>query len=253
MLPVLLNIGPITIHTYGLLVGIGFLLAFFAARLEFRRRRLSEAALDRLAFYLMIGGILGARILYFAVDGFATLRADPLSFFRIWEGGLVFYGGALAGIAILIVCARRMGVSFLTLSDAFAAPLLLGQAIGRLGCFAAGCCYGRPTGSFVGVTFTDSRALAPLYEKLHPTQLYEFAGDLILFALVTAVSKRSRRPGSATCLYLAGYGAFRFALEFVRGDDRGFVIQHLYPSQWIAAAAILTGCIGYAVLRQREA
>src|SRR5690348_4507411 len=97
MCPILFRIGPITLHTYGLMVALGFLAAFAVARKTFRREQWSLDMLDTLVFYLMFASLLGARLLYFGVDGFADLRADPLSIFRIWEGGLVFFGGVVGG------------------------------------------------------------------------------------------------------------------------------------------------------------
>src|SRR5438067_1813064 len=131
MFPILLHIGPITLHTYGLMVAIGFLLALRVARGQFQQRGLPDVLLDRIVFCLMVFGLLGARVFYFGVDNFAELRSDPLSFFRIWEGGLVLYGGVIAGVTVLIFFSRTHGLPFLGLTDAFAAPLLLGQAIGR--------------------------------------------------------------------------------------------------------------------------
>lgn len=175
---------------------------------------------------------------------------NPLSFFKIWEGGLVFYGGAIGGFLGLLIASRRWPAAagspgtLMTMTDAFAAPLLLGQAFGRIGCFAAGCCYGRPTDKTWGVTFTNRQALGPLYEKLHPTQLYESGGAFILFVIALWVSRRSKVTGLVTIFYCIAYGILRFTLEFWRGDDRGAFHVSLSPSQW--GSLLLVG-IGLAV------
>lgn len=234
MHPTLLHIGPLTLHTYGLLVAIGIFLAIGVMRGTLGRRGISGDRVDSLAVLLIITGFLGARVAYFAVEEFQPFKNDPLSFFRIWEGGLVFYGGVLGALAALWVYARRQQSGLIGWTDALAPALLLGHAIGRLGCFAAGCCYGRPTESFLGVTFTHPDSLAPLNVSLHPTQLYEAAGTFVLFLIALPFSKRWTRPGSLTAFYLLSYGTLRFLIELLRGDDRGEFISGLSPSQWVA-------------------
>lgn len=241
MFPILLQIGPFTLHTYGLMVALGFLAALHVARLQFARFSLPVDQLDRIVLYLMIFGLLGARTLYFAVDDFVELRGNPFSFLRVWEGGLVFYGGVITGLLTLIIYSWRSGLRFLSLTDAFAAPLLLGHAIGRLGCFAAGCCYGKPTDLPWGVSFRHPASLAPRFAALHPTQLYEFAGNLVLFLSALALSRRKIRPGTLTAFYAVSYGAFRFLMELLRGDDRGFSHFGVSPSQLVALVLIAAG------------
>ena len=243
MFPILIQIGPFVLHTYGLMVAIGFLLALTVARRQFQRFGLPLDRLDPMVLYLMIFGLLGARALYFALESSATLRVDPFAFFRLWEGGLVFYGAVIAGVLTLTVLSRRYGVRFISLTDAFAAPLLLGHALGRVGCFAAGCCYGRPTELPWGVSFSHPASLAPRFTPLHPTQLYESAGNLLLFFAALWLSRRERRPGMLTAFYAVSYGLFRFLVEFLRGDDRGFYFHRFSPSQIVAAALVMLGML----------
>ncbi len=245
MFPVLFKIGNLTLHTYGLLVAVGFLAAFFVAKREFRTRNLPDNFLDNAILALMLVSLLGARLLYFAVDGFRWLAKDPLSFFRIWEGGLVFYGGFLAGFLFLMWYSKRQDVPFIEITDGLAAPLLLGQAFGRLGCFAAGCCYGRSMDFSLGVTFTHADSLAPRFIPLHPTQLYSAAGDLLLFTGLFIFRPKLLERGLSTVYYLVGYGLGRFLIEFLRADDRGFIFLYLYPSQWISLAMIALGITLY--------
>ena len=234
MFPNLIQIGPVTLHTYGLLIAVAVFLAYHVARRGAVERRIPAEKLDRLVMYVILAGFVGARLLYFGVDGFAGLRRDPLAFFRIWEGGLVFYGSVIGGFLALLVFARVNELRALTLTDLLAPALLLGHTVGRLGCFAAGCCYGRPTDSFLGVVFTHPESLAPKHIPLHPTQLYASAGTFALFLVAFQWSKRAPKTGALTAFYLVGYGVFRFVLEFFRGDDRGMFIAGLAPSQWIA-------------------
>lgn len=241
MYPILFSLGPLTLHTYGLMVALGFLAALKVARVQFTHFSLPVEHLDRLVLYLMIFGLLGARLLYFGVDNFGELQSNPLSFFRIWEGGLVFYGGVIADLVVVAIFARRHHLPFLSLTDVFAAPLLLGHAIGRLGCFAAGCCYGKETAYFWGVTFTHPASLAPRFVPLHPTQIYEFFGNMVLFLLAYSLGRRRLEKGMLTAFYAVSYGLFRIAVEFLRGDERGLFYFGASPSQVVAVALIVMG------------
>jgi phosphatidylglycerol:prolipoprotein diacylglycerol transferase len=257
MFPIFFHAGPIVLHTYGLMIALGFILAYQVARGEFRRRGMVGAdgempQLETSVWHIMIGALIGARVAYTILNGWTDFLADPLSFFKIWEGGLVFYGGAIGGFIGLLIASRRWPGTLLRMTDAFAAPLLLGQAFGRIGCFSAGCCYGRPTSAPWGVTFTNPNALAPLYEKLHPTQLYESFGVLVLFLIALALSRRVREVGWLTVFYCVSYGVLRFAVEFWRGDDRGAFHFYLSPSQWGSLALIVLGQILGVMLLTRE-
>lgn len=252
MFPILIQAGPFTLHTYGLMVAVGFLVALRVARSQFETFELPVELLDKTVLVLMIAGLLGARAAYFLIESREELVVDPLSFFRVWEGGLVFYGSVIAGLPTLYVFARRNGLAFLSLTDAFAAPLLLGHAFGRIGCFAAGCCYGKPTGLPWGVSYSNPASLAPLSVTLHPTQLYESAGNALLFLATLAVSRRRPRAGVTTAFYCASYGLFRFFIETLRGDERGTFHYGASPSQLIALALVALGGALYLYGKKQE-
>lgn len=249
MFPTLFHAGPITLHTYGLMVALGFLAGISVARKTFAAARLPASLVDRLAMLLLVSGLVGARVMFFAVDGFSGLARDPLSFFRIWEGGLVFYGGVAGGLAALVVFSRRRGIPFLLLTDAFAPALLVGHALGRVGCFAAGCCYGKTSGFWPGVTFTSPDSLAPVFVALHPVQLYESAALGLLFVVTMWMATHRPPVGRVTGFYLVSYSAVRFLMELLRGDDRGAFIAGLSPSQ---AVAIVSFAAGVALLSHVE-
>lgn len=251
MFPILFSFGPFTLHTYGLMVAIGFLCALAVARKQFERFNLPADQLDRVVLFIMIAGLLGARTLYFALENFELLQADPLSFFRIWEGGLVFYGGVIGGLVTLAVYARLHHLPFLSMTDAFSAPLLLGHAFGRVGCFAAGCCYGKPSDLPWAVVFEHPASLAPRFASLHPTQLYESAGNLLLFFAALALSRRRLGAGMLSAFYAVSYGSFRFAMEFLRNDDRGGTYFGGSPSQVVAVLLVICG-IGLFVHAKKE-
>lgn len=240
MFPIFFQAGPLTLHSYGVLVALGFVAALTLARLLARRAGLPDSGISDLTTLLALTGIAGARLLYVALDAEYFL-AHPLDVFKIWEGGLVFYGGFLAATGAGLWKVRRLGWSLPQTADLVAAPLALGHAIGRLGCFAAGCCYGRPSPYPWAVQFKDPMALAPLGIALHPAQLYESAGLLLLCGFLLWLNRRpGLRPGNVFWSYVLGYGLLRYSVELFRGDDRGAMVATLAPSQWLALAAVLT-------------
>jgi len=179
---------------------------------------------------------------------------DCFAWARFWSGGLTFYGGLFAGVAAGLWSARRDGIPAIVALDLAAAAVPLGLAVGRLGCFFAGCCFGAPTESALGVVFPPQSDASVAQAKLgilatghqwsapvHPTQLYEAAGALVLAAFVAFIVRpRQRRPGRAFIVFCIGYALLRFALEFLRADERGGV-GGLSTSQWLSLALVATG------------
>ena len=241
MCPSLFHLGPLTLHTYGLLIAIGFLLGLSVMKTTLAPLGLHGDVVDRLSVLILLAGLLGARIMFFAVDGFVGLRADPLVFFRIWEGGLAFYGGVCASLIAIAVFARRRKIPLLKLCDALVPPLLIAHALGRLGCLAAGCCYGKPAGEWPGITFTNPESLAPRYIPLIPTQPMESAALLALFGFSMMIFRRDAITGRLSAFYLCGYAVVRFLMEFLRGDDRGQFVLGLSPSQLVAVVMLAAG------------
>jgi phosphatidylglycerol:prolipoprotein diacylglycerol transferase len=240
MHPILLQLGPLTLRTYGALIALAFLGALRLAKRGAEKRAIPEKFLMDLAIVLVFAGIIGARLLYVLLNASFYL-AHPLDAFKVWEGGLVFYGGFLTAAAAGVVYARRHKVPVAKLADCLAPALALGQGIGRWGCFLAGCCYGKPTTLPWSVTFNDAASLAPLNVPLHPTQLYEALGNLVIawFLFTRLVKKPDAPQGQVFWLYVLCYGLLRFAVEIVRGDDRGPMFADLYPSQLLSIVAVL--------------
>jgi len=243
MFPILLRIGPFTLHTYGLLVAIGFLTALYVSQKQFQLNGLPTEILDQSVMVIAISGIFGARLFYVLTMDWEGFVSAPFTFFMIWEGGLVYYGSFIIGLIGLYWYSRYRKIPFVGLTDAFMAPLFLGQAFGRLGCFSAGCCYGKPTDSILGVTFTHPESLAPTFISLHPTQLYSAMANFLMFIGIYLISKSSPKRGVLSATYLVTYGIFRFVIEFIREDYRGPAVLNLYPSQWISIAAVVLGSV----------
>jgi phosphatidylglycerol:prolipoprotein diacylglycerol transferase len=239
MFPILLQIGPLAIRTYGAMVALAFLASLQVARIAAQARRIGEAFLLDLVAILIVSGLIGARVLYVLLN-LSYFRQHPWESVKVWEGGLVFYGGFVLAAIVGMIFTRYRGYPLDDVADCLAPGLALGQGIGRWGCFFAGCCYGKPTSLPWGVTFKDAASLAPLGVKLHPVQIYESIGAISLSGLLWfLLVRRKQSHGEIFWLYMLLYGLLRFWMETLRGDDRGGYIGGLSPSQMIALAAIV--------------
>lgn len=257
MYPVLFTIpilGGLKLHAYGLLVALGFLAGLFWVGRE--ARRLGEPAnkLMDLSFYIILAAIVGSRLFYVFSEG-QEFWNHPLDFFKIWEGGLVFYGGLIGAVLVSVWFLRKHRLNFWKVADIFMPGVALGHAIGRVGCFAAGCCYGKaaPEGLNWAVTFPENPDnLAPAGIPLYPTQLMEAGGELVIFLILVLFRKKKKFDGQVLLLYLILYSILRGLLEIFRGDlARGFVYDHtLSVAQLISGLMVLASVILW-VLRSR--
>jgi phosphatidylglycerol:prolipoprotein diacylglycerol transferase len=198
-----------------------------------------------MAVWVLIAGLVGAKLLLVAVD-WRYFGRNPRELFSIFQSGGVFYGGLFGGILVAWWYARRYRLPGWPTADALVPGLVLGQAIGRLGCFAAGCCWGKPTTVPWAVTFTDvyaARAVGtPLDNPLQPTQLYESAACFLIFFFLLWLAPRKRFHGQVVLAYVALYSVVRFAIEFVRADpDRGAWFRGLLSTSQLIALALLLG------------
>jgi len=223
MYPVLFHLGPFTIHTYGTLLAFGILLALWLAQ-----RRAPAAGLDpdnvwNLGVYMVLAALAGAKVwLIFADWDFYRHYPSEIFSWSTLQAGGVWYGGLLTAVVILLVYAHRAKLSFAKLGDVYAAPLALGHGIGRLGCFSAGCCYGKPTTMPWGVVFTNPYAHqlvgTPLGVRLHPTELYEAFAEFINVGILLSLGVGKRPAGQVLGAYAFLYGLTRGTVEFFRGD-----------------------------------
>lgn len=234
MAPDLFSIGPITLHTYGLFVALGFITAVFLAWRQAGREGIPQDQYLDMAFWIIAGGIVGARVLY-VLTCWREYAARPLDAFRLWDGGLVFYGGFALAVFAAVWYSRKQKLPLWKVADVSAPYIPLGHAFGRIGCFFAGCCYGRPSVR-CGVVFP---ALGDHIPRL-PTQLYEAGFNLILFGVLLWLRPRRHPAGWLFWLYIALYAAGRFVIEFFRGDEiRGtFWAPWLHTSQALALLAL---------------
>jgi len=239
MYPVLFKFGSLSIYAYGLFVGMGFLLGLYLAKKEAVRVGLDPNRIVDLCFYVLIAAIIGSRLFY----GFTRpeiFMHDPVEIFRIWNGGLVFYGGFIAALVTAVAYLKHHALPLWKTADILAPALAAGHFMGRIGCFFAGCCYGRSCDLPWAVTFTRADSLAPQGIPLHPTQLYESLSNLALFGILWAFRKHTRFEGQLFWIYVLLYGVVRSVIERFRGDFRGeLFFGVLSPSQFVGIAAAL--------------
>src|SRR5438128_4967416 len=237
MYPRLLELGPITVYTYGVLLAAAYLLGLKFAMVRAKARGLDAVRVLDLGIYIIISALVGAKLLLLITD-FRTFRADPAELLTLARSGGVFYGGLILAVTVALWYIRRVGLPLWTTCDVFAPGIALGHVVGRFGCFFAGCCYGRPTNLPWAITFKDPFAAAnvgtPLNVPLHPTQLYEAGAELLILILLLVTERRGRTfPGRTFWGYMLLYAISRFIIEFYRGDERG-VIMGFSTSQFIS-------------------
>ncbi len=234
-----ISIGPVTIYMYGVMMAAGFFMALVMTLARGKRRNFDEDIIYGIFLCAMIGGMSGSRILYYIVE-LPKILNNP-SILWNFRTGYVVYGGIIGGVVCSYVYCRFRKVSFLSYFDLVMPAVALAQGIGRIGCFFAGCCYGRETDAWYGIIFRNS-AYAPGGVKLIPTQIISSAGDFLICGLLLLYAKREPEEGRVASLYLLLYGAGRFAIEFLRNDYRGS-IGVLSTSQIISIGIVVLGLL----------
>lgn len=223
MFPVLFRIGPVTMHTYGTLLATAVLAGLWLAQRRAAAHGLDGDRIWNLGVYALLAALVVAKVwLVFAEwDYFAANPREMFALGMLQSGG-TFYGGVLGAVGVIVLYARVAKMPFLALADAFAPSVALGASIGRLGCFSAGCCYGRPTEVPWGVAFTSSYAHdlvgTPLHVRIHPTQLYDAVSAAVMFVALLWLGRRRKFTGQLWAAFMMMYGATRFTTEFFRGD-----------------------------------
>lgn len=215
--PVFLSIGPLQFRWYGLMYVLSFIATYFIIRSEVKRKQLPLTKDDvaDLVFYGAMGVVLGGRVGYILFYNLGFYLTHPLKLFAVWEGGMSFHGGFLGVMLAFWLYGRRKDIPFLALTDLAALCAPVGLGLGRIGNFINGELYGRPTDAAWGIVFPGSDGV-----PRHPSQLYEaFLEGLVLFFIVRFVSKRTVVNGVTSFAACAGYGLFRFIVEFFRQPD----------------------------------
>ena len=245
MFPKLITIGKFFIPTYGTLVALGFLLGLWITIRLARRAKLPIEPVTNLAIYCALAGLVGAKLFMILFD-FKAYWNDLGSLFSLstLQAAGVYQGGFVVAFAVALLYMRRQNLPILATCDVFAPGLALGQAIGRIGCFSAGCCWGVPAHVPWAVTFHNPQAAeltgVPLGIPLHPSQLYESVADALIFLFLYLRIGRAHAAGAIFGWYLALYSAARFVIEFFRFHEQGLHLGLSY-TQWISLATLAAG------------
>lgn len=237
MRPDLFSIGPITIHGYGLMIGIGFLAAILIGMKRAEKHGLDKDIVFNMGLLCIVGGMLGAKILYIITEWNSIIHSKNL-----WSDlayGFVVYGGIIGGILILYVYSRFKKLNFLQYMDLIVPSVSIGQGFGRIGCLLAGCCYGRETDCPIGIVFHNSE-FAPNGVSLLPTQIFSSLGDFLIAGFLIWYAGKQKKDGKVISMYLILYGVGRFIVEIFRNDPRGNVGM-LSTSQFISIFMVAFG------------
>jgi phosphatidylglycerol:prolipoprotein diacylglycerol transferase len=235
------------LHTYGVLVAIAFLTALWLAGRLARQAGLSADAITNLGIYCALSAIAGAKLMMFLVDiPYYTQHPGEIFSLSTLQAGGVFYGGLLAALGVSVWYMRKTKLPGWKTADVFAPAISLGHGIGRLGCFAAGCCWGVECDRPWAVTFTNPAAHelvgVPLNVRLHPTQLYEAFAEFVIFGLLYWRFHKPHGEGTIIGAYLMLYATARFTVEFFRVHEQGNLMGGPFDtSQWISAGLFLAG------------
>jgi phosphatidylglycerol---prolipoprotein diacylglyceryl transferase len=222
MHPILIQLDGLTVYAYGSILALGFMAGMVLILLKARKERVPLERVIDLFCVVIVSALIGARGFYVLLN-LPVFREDPSRIFKVWEGGLVFYGGFLFAVLAAIGYMRGYRLPLWRMADLFTPSIALGLFFARIGCFMAGCCYGKETTLPWGVTFTDPLSLARLHLPLHPTQLYEAGSGLVLFFFLIRMEKRKSHDGQVFWLFILLYSIVRFLIEIVRDDPRGFL------------------------------
>jgi phosphatidylglycerol---prolipoprotein diacylglyceryl transferase len=227
--------------TYGVLLAIGFTLGYVEAL--HRANKLGENVqhVENLFLFVVFGSMVGSRLFHVFFEEFDYYLHHPIKIFYVWEGGYTFYGAVLASILVIYLYTRRYRLNFLQFGDIAAISVAIGLFLGRIGCFAAGCCWGRPTTLPWGVTFKDPESFTNVHNvPLHPTQLYEAFAGLFIYLFLVWRFRHRKYQGQVFLEGLIAYAVARFIIEIFRGDDyRGFVFNGLLSYSQLVSLFIL--------------
>lgn len=251
MHPTIVKFGPLSIHSYGLFVALGFLTGILIAIYFAKKEKINPNIILDLSLYVIISGIIGARLFY-VLGQWDYYKNNPLDILMVQNGGLVIFGGFIFAFFAIAIYAKQKKLSLLKLLDAIAPGLALGYAIGRIGCFLNGCCFGLPTSLLWGMVFPPSSLAAYYYpgQQLHPTQIYSSLAMLAAFFVLIYIYRRKRFNGQIAAWFFVLYSVYRFFIEFFRYSPIHWLA--LTPSQWLAIFISILGIGGLFYYRNKS-
>ena len=256
MHPILFEIGGFPVYTYGVLLAAAYLLGLQFALMRAKARGLDPNRVMDLGIWIIVSALIGAKLLLLIVE-WDTYGRNPSELMTLVRSGGVFYGGLILAVIVALWYLWRHRMPVWSVTDVFAPGIALGHVIGRMGCFFAGCCFGRETSVPWAVTFTSQYAKqnvgTPLNVPLHPTQLYEAGAELLILGLLLLTERKGKPfPGRTFWGYMLVYGISRFIIEFYRGDVRG-TVGMFSTSQFVSMLIVPLSIIMLIVLARRPA
>ncbi len=263
MYPILLKLGPLTIHTYGFMLALGVASALWFLYVQTKKQGLEAPKMLDMAFYTIIISLVGAKLILF-IGNFSYYIRYPGELFSLARSGGVFQGGLAFGIIFALWYFRKHKIPTWKAADVVAPALALGHGFGRIGCFSAGCCYGSECSLPWGVTFHNEYANSltgiPLRTILHPTQLYESALNFLNFLVLFLILRKKKFDGQVFSFYIINYSIIRFFVEYFRGDhpESAFLIHNPSPylslsfPQFFSILGLIGGVTLFLVLRKRK-
>jgi phosphatidylglycerol:prolipoprotein diacylglycerol transferase len=263
MFPVLIRLGPVTIHSYGLMMAVGVAFGLWFLYRQAKAQGLDAARISDAGFYTILISLFGAKLILF-LGNLSYYTRYPGELLSLARSGGVFQGGLVFGLVFALWYFRRRRIPTWKVADIAGAAVALGHGFGRIGCFLAGCCYGRPCSTALGVTFTSqySHDLTgiPLHEPIHPVQLYESGLNFLNFFVLFLVLRRKKFDGQVFSLYIINYSLIRYFTEFFRGDhpERAFLVKGTSPylslswPQLFCILGLILGLILFSLLKNKK-
>ncbi len=253
MHPILIEIGSLSIRWYGVMIVTACIVGIWVAGKEAERKGLDKKIIQDFSLYAIMGAIIGARFYYVVFGDWPRFLENPLSLFAIWQGGLAIHGGILGGLLVGVFYTRKRHISFLKLADTFAPSIILGQAIGRIGCFFNGVAHGYPTILPWGIVYSPESPAGQMFpgQAIHPTQLYEMILNLIIFGILWKVRKKMKTHGHLFLLYVMLYSIIRVFVEHFRADKLTYLSQ-ISAAQSIGVIGIVLSLILMFALNRKK-
>jgi phosphatidylglycerol:prolipoprotein diacylglycerol transferase len=253
MYPILFKIGPIPVHAFGVLHALAFAIGVWWAYREAKRAQIDAQRVLDLTVVIFIWSLVGARLFSVLFDGNLTwYLQNPHEILAVWKGGLTFYGGFLLGLVAGVWYVQKHHLKGWQIADIFAPGVALGAAIGRLGCFFSGDSFGKPTDLPWAVTFTDPHGLAPVGIAIHPTQIYSFITNLLVFGILLWWRKRQKFQGELFLVFLVLYAVTRSFVEIFRNDPRGVYLDGLISTSQIISLLVLGVAVAFLISRSKQ-
>ncbi len=252
MYPVLFKFGNISVYSYGLMLSLAFLAAIYTAVRRARIININSQVILDLGLVVILSGIIGARI-FFILLNLDFYINNPVQIIRLDKGGLAVFGGVLFSMVTVSVFCRVRKINVWDIADVIAPSIALGQAIGRIGCFLNGCCWGVPTNLPCGVIFRHREIMPEEFHciPLHPVQLYNSFLNLLIFFILTRIFSKRRSKGEVFAFYLILHPFMRFWTEFLRGDN-GKAFFNLTVFQLVSIFLCVLGIVMLCVVKSRK-